>query len=261
MTRGRLVGVLGLARSGLAAAKLALARGERVFASDAGDSVDAAADAIRAAGGEVETGGHSVAKLALCDLLVVSPCIPPTADVLRDDRLRSVPRISELEYAFQALDAPVVAVTGTNGKSTTTALAAHLLRAAGFDAPAAGNIGVALSEVALRPNKPDWVVVEASSFQLADVETFAPRIGVVTNLSPDHLDRYASVEAYYADKANLFRNATTASTWVLNGEDAEVRALADGAAGEHREFRVASPLPAGTPGGFVDEGVLVLRDA
>jgi UDP-N-acetylmuramoylalanine--D-glutamate ligase len=262
MTRRRRVGVLGLARSGRAAAMLALSRGEHVFASDAGDSIEmrTAADEIRALGGEAETGGHSVAKLAACDVIVVSPGIPPDAEVLRDEQVRAVPRISELEYGFQALTSPVLAVTGTNGKSTTTALAAHLLRAAEYDAPAAGNIGVALSEVALRPKKPDWIVVEASSFQLADIDTFAPSIGVVTNLSPDHLDRYESVAAYYADKANLFRNATPSSRWVLNGEDTAVRALPGGAPGERREFRVSTPLAAGLSGGFVRDGVLVLRD-
>jgi UDP-N-acetylmuramoylalanine--D-glutamate ligase len=187
-----MVGVLGLARSGRAAARLALSRGERVLASDAGLSpeIEAAAAEIRALGGDAETGGHSVERLSRCDLLVVSPGIPPGSGILRNAALAGIPRISELEYAFQSLASPVLCVTGTNGKSTTTALAAHLLRSAEFDAPAAGNIGTALSEIASRSEPPDWVVVEASSFQLAAIDTFAPRVGVVTNLSPDHLDRY-----------------------------------------------------------------------
>ncbi len=260
----RRVGILGLARSGRAAARLALARGERVFASDAADTpaVRAAAEEIRHAGGEAETGGHSIDRLAACDVLVLSPGIAPQAAVLQDARLRSVPRMSELEYAFRALAAPVIGVTGTNGKSTTTALAAHLLRAADYDALAAGNIGLALSEVALRPEPPDWVVVEASSFQLADIESFAPRVGVVTNLSPDHLDRYPSVKRYYADKANLFRNGVASSVWVLNGEDEAVRALPADAAGRRRYFRTEAPLRPGEEGGFVNpEGDLVLRES
>ena len=262
MARARLVGILGLARSGRAAAKLALARGDRVYASDAGDSPElrAAADEIERGGGAVEVGGHSTKRLAKCDVLVISPGIPPTAPVLAEERVRDVPRISELEFAFQALESPVLAVTGTNGKSTTTALAAHLLRAADYDAPAAGNIGFALSEIALRPKKPDWVVVEASSFQLADIDTFAPRIGVLTNLSPDHLDRYASVEAYYADKANLFRNASTSSTWVLNAQDDEVCALPGDAPGERRWFRVEGALAPGQRGGYLAGDMLTLRD-
>lgn len=255
--------MLGLARSGRAAALLALAAGDRVFASDAGDGpeVRAAADAVRAAGGEAETGGHSVDRLAACDLVVVSPGIPPTAPVVRELAARRVRCISELEFAFAHLRAPVVAVTGTNGKSTTTALTAHLLREAGLDARAAGNIGLALSEVARGDAMPDWVVVEASSFQLAGIEAFAPRIGVVTNLAPDHLDRYDSVESYYADKARLFLNATAESRWVLNGEDEAVLRLAGDAPGTRHLFRVRSaPATPEEQGGWVSKsGELMLR--
>ena len=258
------VGILGLARSGRAAAKLARSYGDEVFASDAGTSEDVlhAASEIRALGVRAETGGHTVAELATCDVLVLSPGIPPTAAVLREPALAHVPRISELEFAYRALRAPVVAVTGTNGKSTTTALTAHLLVTAGYDAAAAGNIGRALSEVALQPQQPDWVVVEASSFQLADIDTFAPRVGVVTNLSPDHLDRYASVDAYYADKARLFKNATRTSIWVLNAEDAGVLGLPGEADGFRRVFRVNTLLLPQEEGGWIDAaGDLRLRVA
>ena len=260
----QLVGVLGLARSGRAAALLALAAGDRVFASDASDSPAtlAAAEAVRQDGGErarAETGGHTVERLAECDVLVVSPGIPPDAPVLSDARLAAVPRISELEFAYHHLRSPVIGITGTNGKSTVTALTAHLLDTAGFNAPAAGNIGLALSEVALRHTPPDWAVVECSSFQLADIDTFAPRIGLVTNLAPDHLDRYASVEDYYADKARLFENATARSCWVLNGEDDEVRRLAGDAPGARYFFRTSGQPPAGELGAFADAGTLVLR--
>ncbi|HEX6937773.1 MAG TPA: UDP-N-acetylmuramoyl-L-alanine--D-glutamate ligase [Longimicrobiales bacterium] len=254
--------MLGLARSGRAAAELALAVGDRVYASDGGDSpaLREAAEAVRRAGGDAEVGGHSAERLATCDELVISPGIPPTAPILADPRVARLPKISELEYAFRHLRCPVIAVTGTNGKSTTTALTSHLLRAAGLDAPAAGNIGLALSEVARRAAAPDWVVVEASSFQLADIDTFAPRIGVVTNLAPDHLDRYPSVAAYYADKARLFENATDGSAWVLNGEEPEVFALAGAAPGRRYVFRVHGALAPGVEGGFVtDAGELVLR--
>ncbi len=262
MSVPRTVGILGLARSGRAAARLALARGDGVFVSDSGDTADlrAAADEIRRLGGEVELGGHTAARLGRCDLLVLSPGVPPTAAILRDPLVSAVPRISELEFAWRALLSPVVAVTGTNGKSTTTALTAHLLQAAELDAPAAGNIGVALSEVALRATPPNVVVVECSSFQLADTDTFAPSVGVVTNLSPDHLDRYPSVEAYYGDKARLFRNGTAETTWVLNGEDAAVRALPGDAPGARWYFRTRDALAAGEVGGWIDTaGRITLR--
>src|SRR5690606_21821269 len=183
-----------------------------------------------------------------------SPGVPPTAAILNDAAVARVPRISELEFAFRELRSPVLAITGTNGKSTTTALTTHLLVTAGFDAPAAGNIGIALSDVALRPQQPDWVVVEASSFQLADIDTFAPRIGVLTNLAPDHLDRYPSVDAYYADKAQLFRNATRTSIWVLNAEDAAAMQLPGEADGRRRVFRVNTSPAADEEGGWVDGG-------
>jgi len=258
------IGILGLARSGRAAAKLALRQGNDVYASDAGDTPElrVAADEISRAGGHAEVGGHSLDRLSGCDLVVLSPGVPPTAMVLADHRVATVPRISELEFAWRALRSPVIAITGTNGKSTTTAWTAHLLRRAGFDAPAAGNIGLALSEVALRAAPPDWVVVEASSFQLADIDTFAPRIGVVTNLSPDHLDRYPTVAAYYADKARLFEHAEVGSTWVLNAEDEAVCTLPGEANGARLFFRVNTGAPAGEQGGFVSpDGWLTIRPA
>jgi UDP-N-acetylmuramoylalanine--D-glutamate ligase len=259
MTPG-LVGVLGLARSGRAAARLALASGSAVYASDAGDSeaLREAASEIHRLGGEAETGGHSVSRLAECDLLVVSPGIPPDAPILRDPRLAHVPWTSELEFAFRHLRAPVLAVTGTNGKSTVTAMIAHLLGEAGVRAVAAGNIGIPVSDVALSEQPPEWVVVEASSYQLGRIDTFDPRIGVVTNLAPDHLDRYPNVAAYYADKAHLFDNARADSIWVLNGDDRAVLALAGDSPGRRLLFRATTP-PDGD-GAWADrDGRLMLR--
>ncbi|HUG40493.1 MAG TPA: UDP-N-acetylmuramoyl-L-alanine--D-glutamate ligase [Longimicrobiales bacterium] len=262
-TPGR-VGIVGLARSGRSAARLALASGSAVFATDAGDTEELreAAAEVRRHGGEAETGGHTVERLAECDLLVVSPGVPPTAPLLADQRLTGVPWTSELEFAFRHLEAPVIAVTGTNGKTTVTAWIAHLLEAAGHDAVAAGNIGLPLSEAALRDPPPEWVVAEASSYQLGRIETFAPRVGVVTNLAPDHLDRYASVEAYYGDKAHLFDNASPDSTWVLNGEDAEALRLAGDAPGRRLLFRTRTEPAAEESGAWVRaDGMLVLRVA
>jgi UDP-N-acetylmuramoylalanine--D-glutamate ligase len=256
------VGIIGLARSGRSAARLARARGHDVYASDAGHSDDVldAADEVRMLGGVAETGSHSIERLAACDVIVLSPGVPPTAAILGEPALASVRRISELEFAFRELTAPVIAITGTNGKSTTTALTTHLLVTAGFDAAAAGNIGIALSDVALRAEQPDWVVVEASSFQLADIDTFAPQIGVLTNLSPDHLDRYPSVSAYYGDKARLFRNATRTSIWVLNAEDAAATELPGEADGIRRVFRANTLIGAQEEGGWMNAaGDLCIR--
>lgn len=259
---GRRIGILGLARSGLAAARLALARGAWVYVSDSGDtpSLRAAAARVRALGGEADTGGHDVARLMACDRIVLSPGIPPTAPILREPVLADMPVISEIEFAWALLNAPVIAVTGTNGKSTVTALISHLLGTAGRDAPAGGNIGRALSELALRETPPDVAVVEVSSFQLATCREFAPGIGVLTNLAPDHLDRYPDAAAYYADKARLFRNAKPESRWVLNGEDDRVWNLPGDAPGDRFFFRIAGPPEPGERGGFLSpDGELVLR--
>ena len=259
---GETIGVLGLARSGLAAARLALARGAAVYASDAGasDAAKAAAETVRSMGGDAETGGHDLAKLAACSRIVLSPGIPPTAKVLKEEAIRGVPVVPEIEFAYEQLDCPVIAITGTNGKTTVTALIEHLMRAADIDAVAGGNIGTALSELALREPRPAWAVVECSSFQLAGIRRFTPRIGVLTNLAPDHLDWYGDVEDYYADKARLFTNASAESLWVLNAEDERARDLVGDAPGTRLYFRAATP-PASEDelGGWVSSGTLVIR--
>lgn len=259
---GETIGVLGLARSGLAAARLALARGARVYASDAGssDAAKEAAETVRSLGGDAETGGHDLAKLAACSRIVLSPGIPPTAKVLKEEAIANVPVIPEIEFAYEQLDSPVIAITGTNGKTTVTALIEHLMRAGGMDAVAGGNIGTALSELALREPQPEWAVVECSSFQLAGIRRFTPRIGILTNLAPDHLDWYADVEAYYADKARLFVNASADSKWILNAEDERARDLIGDAPGTRLYFRAVTP-PASEEelGGFVSSGTLMIH--
>jgi UDP-N-acetylmuramoylalanine--D-glutamate ligase len=165
--------------------------------------------------------------------------VPPNAPPLVAAREAGVPVVSEIDLGFRALvGARCIAITGTNGKTTTTALVAHLLQAAGIPAEPAGNIGRPLADVALGGRQSRWLAVEVSSFQLHDSPHFAPEIGVVTNLAPDHLDRYPSVEAYYADKRLLFRNATSGSVWVLNGDDPATLELAGDAPGRRVLFSV-----------------------
>jgi UDP-N-acetylmuramoylalanine--D-glutamate ligase len=258
---GKKIAVVGLAASGRAAARLALERGGEVHVSDL--RTDPAAHAggaeLRRLGADVDLGEHPLARIALAETVVVSPGIPPDAPVLRELSRRDIRWVSEPEFAFRFFDGPLIAVTGTNGKTTTAALVAHLLEEDGQDVALGGNIGEAIgppaSELALREEGPDWYVVEMSSFQLAGIDAFRPDIGVMTNLAPDHLDWYSSVESYYADKGKLFRNATADSRWVLNGDDAAVEALAEGVPGSHFYFTRARD---GRPGSFVDEGTLTL---
>ena len=180
--------------------------------------------------------------------------------MLRELADRGVRWISEPELAVRFFSGALIAVTGTNGKTTTTLLIAHLLQRAGIRALAGGNVGGGLapaaSELALLDVPPEWYVLEMSSFQLAGIEAFRPDIGVVTNLSPDHLDRYASVAEYYADKARLFDNATSASRWVLPHGDAAVADLAGTAKGSRYWF---GGEPASTSHAFVQGDALTLR--
>jgi UDP-N-acetylmuramoylalanine--D-glutamate ligase len=254
------VSIVGLGASGVAAARLALRRGERVYVSDTRSDAQARAsqDELRALGADVELGGHDLARISASALVVVSPGIPPDAPVLRTLAERGIRWISEPEFAFRFFKGPLIAVTGTNGKTTTAVLTAHLLGAAGYRVALGGNIGAALgpaaSEIALREPAPDWYVLEMSSFQLADIDAFRADVGVLTNLAPDHLDRYASVEAYYADKARLFENADSRSRWVLNADDAEAMALAGDAPGERSYFSLEREVK----GAFLREDRLVL---
>ncbi len=223
------VAVVGLAKSGRAAALLLARHGHTVYASDAGSgpAVQEAAQALRGAGVSVDVGQHDLARISRTALVVVSPGVPPTAPPLLTARAAQVPIVSEIEVALRALPAlRIIAITGTNGKTTTTALTGHLLRALGHDAVEAGNIGLPLAEVAMRAQPPKWCALEISSFQLHDTPSINPTVGVMTNLSPDHLDRYANVEAYYADKALLFQNAHPGSRWITNADQPETLSVA-----------------------------------
>jgi UDP-N-acetylmuramoylalanine--D-glutamate ligase len=244
--RNGVVAVVGLGKSGVAATRLLARAGARVYASDAAAQPGAAVEALRGLPGvEVETGRHDLAKIEAAAGLVVSPGVPPDAPPLAAARAAGVEIVAELDLGWRALaGVRAIAVTGTNGKTTTTALVTHLLRVAGLKAEAAGNIGRPLADVALSGERYEWLAVEVSSFQLHDSPHFAPDIGILTNLAPDHLDRYPSVTAYYADKRLLFRNARAASVWVLNADDAAGLELARGAAGRQVHFSLCRPADA-----------------
>ena len=240
--KGKEVAVLGLGRSGIAAARLLLSRGIKVYASesDSGPELEKRTAPLGRAGASVQLGGHDLMRIKRSGAVVVSPGIPPGVPPLETARKAGIPIHSEIDVGFLGLGSATrcIAVTGTNGKTTTTALVAHLLAAAGYRAAAAGNIGTPLSQAVMEEEPYDWLAVEISSFQLHDSAHFAPAIGVLTNLAPDHLDRYHSLEEYYADKARLFLHATDDSTWVVNGDDRAAVAMAGRADGTFKKFSV-----------------------
>jgi UDP-N-acetylmuramoylalanine--D-glutamate ligase len=251
-TRGE-ISVVGLARSGRAAAELLARAGGQVYASDAGtgDAVDRAARALETLGVAVQRGAHDLSRIAASAVVVASPGVPPDAPPLRAAREAGRAIVSELEIALQFLPGQrYVAITGTNGKTTTTALIHRLFEGLGYDSVAAGNIGTPLAEVALRAEAPDWIALETSSFQLHDTPSIAPAAGVLTNLSANHLDRYASVDEYFGDKALLFRNAGPRSVWISNADDPDSQAMVAKVPGHHLRFTTAQ----GAADGYYDRG-------
>jgi len=235
------IAVIGLARSGQAAATLLSRAGCDVYASDAATSpeLEHAAAHLREEYVTVQLGGHDLARIARASLVVASPGVPPNVPAFVTAREAGVDIVSEIEIGLRFLpDLAYVAITGTNGKTTTTALTGHLLTALGRRAATAGNIGTPLTELALAPVPPEWVALELSSFQLHDTPSVDPRVGVLTNLSANHLDRYDSVDGYYGDKALMFRNAAPASTWVTNADDPAVQKITERVAGMQTRFSV-----------------------
>jgi UDP-N-acetylmuramoylalanine--D-glutamate ligase len=250
---GKRVVVVGAARSGIAAAELLVRKGARVTLSEARDAVDGA-DRLRHAGVAVELGGHSQAALAGADLIVTSPGVPFELPALESPRARGVEVIGELELAWRWLQGPVIAITGTKGKSTTTTLIGRMLQAAGRRVLVGGNIGVPLS-AQVELSAPDAVhVVEASSFQLETTTTFRPWIAVWLNFAADHLDRHPTVEAYASAKARIFANQTDDDWAVLNADDPEVMRRAERARSQRVTYSLAGA------GGSREPGFGIARD-
>lgn len=191
--------VVGLGRSGQAAAELLVRRGWQVVATDASD-----VELPELAALGIEIRGATTAPVDGIDLVVKSPGVPAEAAQVVAARAAGVPVIGEIELAARELPNPLVAVTGTNGKTTTTELLAHLLTSAGRPAIACGNQGLPLAGLVDHVDPTTWLVVECSSFQLEDVVSFHPRAAVVLNLTPDHLDRHGSMAAYRDAKARVF---------------------------------------------------------
>jgi UDP-N-acetylmuramoylalanine--D-glutamate ligase len=244
---GQRVTVVGAARSGIAAAELLARRGARVTLSDARQTLDEA-DAARlaAAGVGLELGGHVAATFRSADLIVTSPGVPAELSVLAAARAAGIPVIGEVELAFRWLKGRVIAITGTKGKSTTTALTGRMLREAGLTVTVGGNIGAPVSAQVEASTAETLHVVEVSSFQLEQIERFRPWVAVLLNFSPDHLDRHHTVEAYARAKARVFANQQASDFAVVNADDEPAMRLAAATRATRRLFSRRAEIDTGT---------------
>lgn len=237
--------VVGLGVSGASAARALAALGAAVRVSDSGESpaVLERAEQLRAAGIDVETGGHDLSDLGF-DVAIVSPGIPPSSEVVRALDDAGIDWFSEVELAYRLADCDFLAVTGTNGKTTTTSLLASILTEAGITTAAAGNIGFPLIDAIASVPEGGAIALEVSSFQLAATEEFHPRVAVILNVAEDHTDWHGSVDEYARAKARIFMNQTSDDFFLPNIADARVMELASSAPSRIVPFS-GTDLPAG----------------
>ncbi|MBM3307790.1 MAG: UDP-N-acetylmuramoyl-L-alanine--D-glutamate ligase [Candidatus Eisenbacteria bacterium] len=258
--RSRTVLVVGLARSGRAAVELLLACGSSVVATDlrATEELRALARSWAGRGARVVLGENPTGLVRGADLMVLSPGVPQDAPVVAEARALGVRVIGEIELAYAFSKGSWVAVTGTNGKTTTTALTGELVKTTGRPVLVGGNIGIALADQVMSVPEEGYIVAEVSSFQLDTIEAFRPRVGVLLNVTEDHLDRYPSMDAYAASKRRIFMNQEATDTAVLNVDDPAVAAAAD-----TLRSRVVpvSALREAKGGVFVREGIIVSQAA
>ncbi len=254
---GRRALVAGAARSGVAAARLLARHGADVRVCDRRSAQDLPPSALALAGEGIDCawGRDDAALLDGRDVLVWSPGIPVDHALAEAARAKGIPVIGELELGFLAAHAPLVCVTGTNGKSTTTDLVGTLIRAAGREVEVCGNIGRAICEVAETVSPAGLLVVEVSSFQLETVQKLRPAIGLWLNLTPDHLDRHGSMEMYGAMKRRLFERQEETDWAVWNADDAEVSRRMTGLASGALTFSARGAVDEGA---FHEDGDLVL---
>ncbi|MCD6115998.1 UDP-N-acetylmuramoyl-L-alanine--D-glutamate ligase [bacterium] len=235
--KNKRVTILGASRSGLGAAKLISGHGGQVFVTELAseDKMQAAVSMLNKLGIKYEFGGHS-SSIYNCDFCVISPGISISSPVAEKFRSMNISLYSELEVASWFFKGEIIAVTGSNGKSTVTALTGEILKRAGIESITAGNIGTAFSEVAESVSSSGYAVVEVSSFQLEAVSDFRPHIGIFLNLTADHLNRHGTMDTYGKLKAGLFKNQTEEDIAVFNGDDEGVKNLLSNVRGKKYEF-------------------------
>ncbi len=257
--KGKRVLVVGLGRSGVASALFLEEKGARVTVSDAKteDQLRGEIPKLLDRGIAVETGGHGERTFQQQDLIVVSPGVPGDVPLLAQARQRGIPVIGEIELASRFLKGHIVAITGSNGKTTTTALTGEVISWGGWESLVGGNIGTPAISLVPESTADTYNVLEVSSFQLETIQTFHPEVAVVLNVTPDHLDRHGSMEAYIAAKKRIFENQTSADWAVLNADDANCVRMAEGIRAQLRWFSRRKEVEQGA---FVRDGQIVHRD-
>src|SRR6478736_3232112 len=211
--------ILGAGESGTGAALLAKVKGMEVFVSDQGLLKEKYKNDLGANKIEYEEGKHSEDKVLSADLIIKSPGIPDKAEIIKKAKAKEIEIIDELEFAFRYLTGKVIAITGTNGKTTTTLLTYHLMKSAGLKVALAGNVGESLARKVAFENH-DWYVVEVSSFQLDGTKTFRPHIGILLNITPDHLDRYEyQMQNYINSKFQLIQSMQGNDHFIYYADD------------------------------------------
>jgi UDP-N-acetylmuramoylalanine--D-glutamate ligase len=252
---GAQVVAVGMARSGVAAVELLIGKGARVTAVDVNPVKDE-----RLVQWGIHVQPQTEAAFAGADLIVLSPGVPADTPVVETARRRGVPVIGDLELASWFLQGETIGITGSNGKTTTTALTGHILKSSGIAAQTGGNIGTPPCSLVATSKPGQWNVLELSSFQLETIDTFRARIGVVLNVTPDHLDRHHTFERYAAAKARVFENQRPGDFAVLNADDSIARGLAGDDRAAERGFKHwFSSTHSVSPGAYVSEGRIVLE--
>ena len=257
---GKRIMIVGLARSGLAAADLLLQAGAIPVLYDAKRIEELASKdhimQLIEAGCVQGMGLDPFALLLTCDIMLVSPAVPVDAPLIHKAKEKNIPVIGELELGALFSKGPIYAVTGTNGKTTTVSILGEMFKHAGIKAIVCGNIGYPVARAVMEANPGDPLVVEVSSFQLETASVFHPRAAVVTNISPDHLDRHGSMERYVALKQSIFLKQTNQDFAVLNADDAAVSAMQEGLKSEILLFSSRSEVRKGV---FVLDDQVILR--
>jgi UDP-N-acetylmuramoylalanine--D-glutamate ligase len=257
--KGKRVLVVGLGKSGVASALFLESRGARVTVSDAKseDQLRNEIPALLDRGITVETGKHGERTFRDQDLIVVSPGVPQDVPPLQHARRLGIPVIGEIELTARFLRGHIVAITGSNGKTTTTTLTGEVIASGGRQTLVGGNIGTPAITFVEHSSAETWVVLEVSSFQLESIETFHPHIAAILNVTPDHLDRHGSMENYIAAKRRIFENQTAEDYAVLNADNPITRSMAEGLKPQILWF---SRLGEVERGAFVRDGKIYFRD-